>query len=97
MTLAYGWRASLGNYLPDASEQDAYDLDGLYNYYVMNDFSAYIAFIPLVAAAFGLAWMAFAEGLVSRGLGASAGLFGAALTAPQIGPRVAPQMGTSRR
>ncbi len=72
MTLAYGWRGALGNYLPTAIEGDAYDTEGLYTYYVMNDFSPFIAGVPLVVAGLALGWMAFAERLVSRPLGAAA-------------------------
>lgn len=79
VTLAYGWRGALGNYLPGGMEEDTYDTEGLYNYFVMSDFSPYIAFVPLVASAYGLAWMAFRERLVSRGLGACAGLLATAL------------------
>ncbi|MCR1783855.1 hypothetical protein KVF89_15045 [Nocardioides carbamazepini] len=79
VTLTYGWRGAVGNYLPGGPEADTYDAEGLYNYYIMTDFSPYIAFIPLLASAYGLAWMAFREQLVSRGLGALAGLFASAL------------------
>lgn len=79
VALTYGWRGSLGNYLPGAMEEDTYDTDGLYTYFVMNDFSPYIAFVPLLASAYGLAWMAFREHLVSRSLGGCAGLLATAL------------------
>lgn len=72
--LAYGWRGALGNYLPKAMEENTYDAEGLYNYFIMTDFSPYIAFVPLLASAYALAWMAFRERLVSRALGAAAGL-----------------------
>ncbi|WP_435769975.1 hypothetical protein [Nocardioides sp. SYSU DS0651] len=78
-TLAYGWRGAVGNYFPGAAEEDTYDTEGLYNYYILTDFSPYIAFIPLVASAYGLAWMAFRERLVSRGLGALAAVLATAL------------------
>lgn len=74
VTLAYGWRGAVGDYFPGGPEEDTYDLEGLYNYFILTDFSPYIAFVPLVASAYGLAWMAFRERLVSRGLGAAAGL-----------------------
>ena len=79
VALRSGWRGALGNYLPGGSEADSYDAIGLYAYYMMNDFSPYIAWVPLLAAAFGLAWMGLREGLVSRGLGVLAGLLGIAL------------------
>jgi hypothetical protein len=78
-TLAFGWRGALGNYLPGGPEENTYDTEGLYNYYVMNDFSPYIAFVTLLGAAYGLAWMAFREGLVSKGLGGLAGTVATAL------------------
>lgn len=78
-TLAYGWRGALGNYWPGGPEENTYDTEGLYNYYVMNDFTPYIAFVPLVASAYGLCWMAFKEGLVSKPLGALAGVIATAL------------------
>lgn len=79
VALTYGWRGSLGNYLPGGVEEDLYDADAIYSYYVMNDFSPYIAFVPLLAAAYGLGWMAFGDRIVSRGLGAGAVLFATAL------------------
>ncbi|WP_134740468.1 hypothetical protein [Nocardioides sp. 503] len=75
LSLAYGWKGALGNYAHGALEEGTYDDAGLYTYYVMNDFSPYIAWVPVVVALGGLAWMAFRERLVSRGLGAFAGGF----------------------
>lgn len=77
--LAFGWRGALGNYLPGGMEENTYDASGLYVYYVMNDFSPYIATVPLLGSAFAMAWMAFGEGLISKPLGALAGLFAFAL------------------
>lgn len=79
VTLAYGWRGAVGNYLPSGAEGDTYDAEGIYTYFVMTDFSPYIAFVPLLASAYGLAWMALKERLVSRGLGALSGLLATAL------------------
>ena len=78
LTLAYGWKGALGNYSHGAMEEGTYDEPGLYVYYVMNDFSPYIGWFPVTVAAAGLAWMAFRERLVSRVLGASRRVRGAA-------------------
>lgn len=75
VTLSFGWRGALGNYLPGGPEENTYDTEGLYNYFVLNDFSTYIAFVPLLGACYGLAWMAFADGIVSRVLGGVAAVF----------------------
>lgn len=79
LTLAAGWRAALGLYLPKGPEGDTFDADGLFNYFVLNDFSPYIAGVPLLVSGAGIAWMAFAEKLVSRPLGAAAALMSALL------------------
>jgi hypothetical protein len=79
VALAYGWRGAIGTYFPGGAEEGTYDTEGLYNYFVMTDFSPYIAFVPLLASAYGLAWMAFRERLVSRVLGAAAALLATAL------------------
>jgi hypothetical protein len=81
LTLAYGWKGALGDYLHGAMEEGTYDDQGLYTYYVMNDFSPYIGWVPVTVALGGLAWMAFRERLVSRGLGAFAGFMAIALYA----------------
>ncbi|MCR1784875.1 hypothetical protein KVF89_20205 [Nocardioides carbamazepini] len=74
LTLAYGWKGALGNYLHGAIEEGSYDDAGLYTYYVMNDFSPFIAALPLAIALGGVAWMGLREGLVSRGPAVLAGL-----------------------
>lgn len=75
LTLAYGWKGALGNYLHGAAEEGTYDDRGLYIYYVMHDFSPYIGWTPAVVAAAGLAWMGLREGLVSKGLGIACAVF----------------------
>ena len=73
LTLAYGWKGALGNYLHGAAEEGTYDDNGLYVYYVMHDFSPYIGWMPVTVALLALGWMAFRERLVSRVLGAFTG------------------------
>lgn len=73
LTLSYGWKAALGNYLPEAAEHGAYDNAGLYVYYMMNDFSPYIGWVPVLVALGAIAWSAWADSLVSRPLGAVLG------------------------
>ncbi len=69
LTFAYGWKAALGNYGPGAMEAGSYDANGLYAYYILNDFGPFIAWLPALIALGGLGWMAFRERLVSRVLG----------------------------
>ncbi|RNL62138.1 hypothetical protein EFK50_10060 [Nocardioides marmoriginsengisoli] len=74
MALVYGWKGALGNYLHGAAEENTYDDQGLYVLYNINDFGPYFAWLPVLVAALGLAYMAFREGLVSKVLGFFAGL-----------------------
>lgn len=74
LSLAYGWKGALGNYAHGGFEEGTYTDEGLFNYYVMNDFSPFIGWTGMLVGLLGLTWMAFGEGLVSRPLGAVAGL-----------------------
>lgn len=71
LSLAIGWTGALGSHLRGDVEEEHYD-SGLHVHEVLNDFSAYGGWLPVTVALGGLAWMAFAEGLVSRPLGAVA-------------------------
>ncbi|MBM7503804.1 hypothetical protein ACFPER_09985 [Agromyces aurantiacus] len=72
LILGYGWRGGLANYL--GPESDSYDPNGRFVYYMLTDFGAYMPWLGVVAAAGGLAWMAFVERNVSRVLGAVSAL-----------------------
>ncbi len=69
LTYGYGWKGALGNYMPGGAEQGMYDDQGLYVYYLLNDFGAYIGWLGVVVAAGAVAWMALRERTVSRWLG----------------------------
>lgn len=69
LTYGYGWKGALGNYMPGAVESGAFDDQGLYVYYVMNDFGAWIGWLGVVVAAGAVAWMALRERTVSRWIG----------------------------
>ncbi len=75
LTLAYGWKGALGIYLHGAMEEGTYDDTGLFVYYVMNDFSPYVGWFGVMVALFGLLFMSFREGLVSRVLGGVLAVF----------------------
>ncbi|ALJ19223.1 hypothetical protein [Microbacterium sp. No. 7] len=67
LTLGYGWKGALANYL--GTESGYYDQEGLFIYYMLTDFGAYLPWLGVLVAAFAVAWMAFAERHVSRILG----------------------------
>lgn len=76
LALGYGWRGALANYL--GPESGLWDGTGLFVYYVLTDFGAYIGWTGLIASALAMAWMAFRERSVSRILGTVAALAGIA-------------------
>jgi hypothetical protein len=72
LTYGYGWKGALGNYLPGSFEPKAFDDQGLYVYYVLNDFGAWIGWLGVVIAAAAVVWMGLRERSVSRWIGAIA-------------------------
>jgi hypothetical protein len=69
LAYGYGWKGALGNYLPGGFEEGLYDDQGLYVYYLLNDFGAYIGWLGVVVAAGAVAWMGLRERTVSRWIG----------------------------
>lgn len=69
LTYGYAWKGALGNYMPGGMEDTFYDDQGLYVYYMLNDFGPYIGWLGVVAAAGAVAWMALRERTVSRWIG----------------------------
>lgn len=67
LSLGYGWRGAMGLY--SGQEEGAFDQTGMYIYFVLNDFGAFIGHLGLTIAAGAIAWMAFRERLVSRWIG----------------------------
>ena len=76
--LGYGWKGAVANYL--GPEAGTYDAEGMYAYYILTDFGAYLPWFGVLVSAFALVWMAFAERLVSRVLGAVSAVFAVGLT-----------------
>lgn len=70
LTLGFGWKGAMGNYIPGGMEDDLFDERGLSVYYMLNDFGSFIPWLGVVIAAGAVAWMAFREGTVSRWIGA---------------------------
>jgi hypothetical protein len=69
LTYGYGWKGALGLYMPGGLEDDSYDSSGLYVYYLLCDFGAWIGWLGVVIAAAGVAWMGLRERTVSRWIG----------------------------
>ncbi|WP_292812727.1 hypothetical protein [Microbacterium sp.] len=69
--LGYGWRGALANYL--GPEAGLYDSEGLFVYYMLTDFGAYLPWFGALVAVLGMGWMAWVERSISRVM-ASVGL-----------------------
>ena len=72
LTYGYGWKGAMGNYMPGGMEEKAFDDAGLYVYYVLNDFGAWIGWLGVVVAAGAIAVLALKERAISRWVGAVA-------------------------
>lgn len=69
LTYGYGWKGALGLYLPGGPEAGSFDDQGLYVYFLLNDFGSFIGWLGVVVAAGAVAWMALRERTVSRWIG----------------------------
>lgn len=69
LTYGYGWKGALGNYIPGGVEDTYFDDQGLYVYYLLNDFGSFIGWLGVVVAAGAIAWMGLRERTVSRWIG----------------------------
>ena len=64
LTFGYGWMGALALYSSGGPEAGSFDRTGLYVYFMLNDFGAFIGWLGVVVAAGAAAWM----GLVERSL-----------------------------
>lgn len=69
LTYGYGWRGSLGAYMPGGAEEGLYDTEGLYVLFLLNDFGTYIGWLGVIVSAGAMMWMGVRERTVSRWLG----------------------------
>ena len=74
LSLAYGWKGALSRYLEAGPEHASFDERGTFVYFMLTDFSPFIAWLGTVVACLALAWMAWREALVSRVLGTAVGV-----------------------
>ncbi|UUW87451.1 hypothetical protein [Pimelobacter simplex] len=74
LSLAYGWKGALSRYLEAGPEHATFDERGTFVYFMLTDFSPYVAWLGVTIACVALAWMAWREALVSRFLGTTVGV-----------------------
>jgi hypothetical protein len=67
LALGYGWKIALGGYLgPDAG---LFDKDGLFVYFMLNDFGPFIGWLGVTVAAGAMVVLALRERVVPRWIG----------------------------
>lgn len=74
LSLAYGWKGALSRYLEAGPEHATFDERGTFVYFMLTDFSPFVAWLGVTIACVALAWMAWREALVSRVLGTTVGV-----------------------
>ena len=85
LTLGYGWKGAMAVYLPGGMDAGAFDQEGLYVLYMLNDFGSFIGWLGVTIAFGAIAWMAFRERTVSRWIGVACLLPVLAVTAFTVG------------
>jgi hypothetical protein len=65
LTLGYGWKLAMALYLPGGLNQHDFGKEGMYVYYMLNDFGTFLGWLGVVVAAGAVAWLGFRSRLVS--------------------------------
>ncbi|CUU59047.1 hypothetical protein Ga0074812_12472 [Parafrankia irregularis] len=69
LSLGYGWKLALALYLPGGLNENGFNTDGQFVYFMLNDFGPFIGYLGVVVAAGAVAWLGLRDRLVSRWLG----------------------------
>jgi len=77
LSLAYGWKGALSRYLEAGPEHSTYDERGTFVYFMLNDFSPYVAWLGVCIACLAVGWMAWREALVGRIVGTAVAVIAA--------------------
>lgn len=69
LSLGYGWKGAMAIYGDGGPEDTAFDQQGQYIYFMLNDFGSFIGWLGVLIAAGAVSWMALRERTVSRWMG----------------------------
>lgn len=64
LSLGYGWKLAMAVYLPGGLNQHGFGKEGMFFYYMLNDFGGYLGWLGVVVAAGAVAWLGFRLRLV---------------------------------
>ncbi|GIH44549.1 hypothetical protein Mco01_75490 [Microbispora corallina] len=65
LSLGYGWKLAMALYLPGGLNQHGFGKEGMFFYYMLNDFGSYLGWLGVIVAAGAVAWLGFRSRLVS--------------------------------
>lgn len=65
LSLGYGWKLAMALYLPGGLNEHEFGKEGMYFYYMLNDFGTYLGWLGVAVAAGAVAWLGFRSRLVS--------------------------------
>jgi hypothetical protein len=69
LTLGYGWKLAMGLYLDGGANAGQFDKNGLFVYFVLNDFGPFIGWLGVVVAAGAMVVLGLKERAVPRWIG----------------------------
>ena len=69
LALGYGWKLAMGLYLDGGANAGQFDHDGLFVYYMLNDFGPFIGWLGVVVAAGAVIVLGLKERAVPRWIG----------------------------
>ncbi|HJQ44398.1 MAG TPA: hypothetical protein VJ831_15015 [Jatrophihabitantaceae bacterium] len=69
LMLGYGWKLAMSLYLPNGLNDDNFDKQGRFVYYMLNDFGPFIGWLGVVIAAGAVAYLSLREKLIATWLG----------------------------
>lgn len=70
LTVAYGVKGQLAEYLPGGMNPDNFSADGLYVFFLLDDLAGYFGWFGVTVAGGCLAWLSLRERLLPRWIGA---------------------------
>jgi hypothetical protein len=69
LALGYGWKLAMALYLPHGANAGQFDRNGLWVYYVLNDFGPFIGWLGVAVAAGAMVVLGLRERVVPRWIG----------------------------
>ena len=89
LALGYGWKLAMGLYLPGGANAGQFDRNGLFVYFMLNDFGPFIGWLGVVIAAGAMTVLGLRERAVPRWIGVVSALPVVAVLVASLGAGVA--------